>query len=352
MSEIGHGGYSKVYSIKFINKGIFALKLIILDKKNNNNYIKNNKKIKEENINSTQFKQENIIKTICLYENDIVLSIKEKRIINKDYIIKDIKKEYNVHSIIMEKAIYNNLTYLVHFFYNLNLMKIFINLKKIKLSYLQKLSVILIKQFIIEILNGLYYLKKSKYVHRDLKPENIVICKNFILKLIDFNELSLNIGKKTGKINLIKSTTTIMGPEYYKNDKSINLKDVEKLDIFSIGIIAYYCIFGKEIYDNSYKKNNNKTLELNEQYLEKGIKNINNNKNELNKFIIKCLNKNLEKRPTINDCIQDEILNKNNIDNKIIRCNNYNEETKLIIEYQKYSFLKKKRYNNRKKIKK
>ncbi len=33
MSEIGNGGYSKVYSIKFINKGIFALKLLILEKK-------------------------------------------------------------------------------------------------------------------------------------------------------------------------------------------------------------------------------------------------------------------------------------------------------------------------------
>ncbi len=352
MSEIGNGGYSKVYSIKFINKGIFALKLLILDKKNVKNYIENKEKIKEGNIYSTKFKQENIIKTICLYENDIVLSIKEKRKLNKDYIIKDIKKEFNVHSIIMEKAIYNNLTYLVHYFYNLNLMKIFIDLKKIKLSYLQKLSVILIKQFIIEILNGLYYLKKCKYVHRDLKPENIVFCKNFILKLIDFNELGLNIDKNKEKINLIKSTTTIMGPEYYKKDKTINIKDVEKLDIFSIGIIAYYCLFGKEIYDYSYKNNNNKTLELNEKYLEKGIKILNNDKKELNKFIIKCLNKNIEKRPSIIECIQDKILNKNNIDNKIIRNNNYNEETKLIIEYQKYSFIKKKRYINRKIIKK
>ena len=143
-----------------------------------------------------------------------------------------------------------------------------------------------------------------------------------------------------------------MGPEYFKNDKTINLKDVEKLDIFSIGIIIYYCIFGKEIYDYSYKNNNNKTLELNEQYLEKGIKNLNNNKNELNEFIFKCLNKNIEQRPTLNECIQDKILNKNKIDNKIIRSNNYNEETKLIIEYQKYSFIKKKRYINRKIIKK
>ena len=33
LSKIGHGGYSPVYTIKYLNKGIFAMKLIIFEKK-------------------------------------------------------------------------------------------------------------------------------------------------------------------------------------------------------------------------------------------------------------------------------------------------------------------------------
>ena len=341
ISKIGHGGYSTVYTIKYLNKGIFAMKLIIFEKKNNNyNYVKKNDIIKKENLHSTLFKHENIIKTICLYENEIILSLKEKIKKNNNYNITKVIKEFKVHSIIMEKAIYNNLANFINYFYNCNLLR---NYSNLKIKWLKKLSLILIKDFILQILYGLYYLKKCKYVHRDLKPENIVICKNFILKIIDFNQLGLCLDKKDEKIELINSTLSIMGPEYFKKEKSIYLKEAEKIDIFSIGIILYNCLYGEELYDSSYKNNNNKTIELNEQYIEKGIKKLNENKNEFNKFIIKCLNKNIEKRPTINECIQQKNLNINKKDNKRIRYNNYNEETKLFIEFQKYNFINKKR---------
>jgi serine/threonine protein kinase len=343
-SIIGKGGFSIVLSIQYKER-ILASKLMILEIINDKdlNFIEKSEKIKTLMLKSISFKHENIIKNIAFFENKTVLSITEKLINKNPTEIKKVIKEYNVKSIIMEKAIFNFAVF-INYFRN-NLFKN--NFLKIKLIWLNGVNEILIIDFIQQILNGLYYLKKCKFVHRDLKPENIVICKNFTLKLIDFIELGLYLNEEekneNKNVKLIDSTETIMGPEYFKTEKSIDLNDAEKLDVFSLGVIIYYCLTGEYFYDDRYKKNNNKTVELNEECIEKGIKKIKNNESnsKLNNFVIKCLNKRIKERPTINDCIMD--INKIKIDDKSIKYNNYNEDVKFLIESQKYNYIKKKR---------
>ena len=80
-------------------------------------------------------------------------------------------------------------------------------------------------------------MKKSKYVTFDLKPENVVITSNLIIKLIDFSLMG-NI-EETNKIKLLKSTFSIMGPEYYDSNLKINSENIEKYKFFFKFLFSY-----------------------------------------------------------------------------------------------------------------
>lgn len=96
-----------------------------------------------------------------------------------------------------------------------------------------------------QILNALYYCHKCKIAHLDLKPQNIVINQFLELKLIDFS-ISLDYSQiKTKKIQLkCKGTKFYMAPEILASEK-INASDLNKVDLFSFGVILYKFAFGK-----------------------------------------------------------------------------------------------------------
>jgi serine/threonine protein kinase len=151
--------------------------------------------------------------------------------------------------------------------------------------------------------------------------------------------------EETNKIKLLKSTFSIMGPEYYDNNFKINRENLEKFEIFSLGAIIYFLIFNINIYDNKYKNDRcfdrNKNIEL----LEKSIKNLKENKyydQKLINFIEKCLNKNINDRLSINDCLEKEnfLYEKDKKYNQIMH-NNYNERIKIFSEFQKIDSIRK-----------
>jgi serine/threonine protein kinase len=211
--ELGKGGYSKVYEIKY-NTFILAAKIQIIKE---NDPIEKIRFIEKEMNLIVNFYHINIIKTLKTIKNDISLKVKKKIIDkrNNTSTIKDVKETYYVYTFIIEKAYYFDLASYIYYFKNNFLLKQ--SNKNLKIKFINNVSSILIYNFIQQILNGIYYLKKSKYVTFDLKPENVVITSNLIIKLIDFSLMG-NF-EETNKMNLLKSTFSIMGPEYY--DKNI-----------------------------------------------------------------------------------------------------------------------------------
>ena len=336
--EIGNGGYSKIYEINK-NGYIFASKIQIL--KNSDSTEKKNLIEKEMDL-IVKLHNNNIIKTLATYKNEISLKIKKKVIKNKTSKIVNTNETYLTYSYIMEKGNLD-LNSLTHYFKSGYLLKN----KNLKTKYLNNFSQILIFNFIQQILKGVYYLKLMNHITFDLKPENVILNSNLIIKLIDFTLT----GKITEKFNLksFKSTFSIMGPEYYDNSIVLD-ENKEKIETFSLGAIIYFLIFHKNIYNNIFKHDPNFDKNKNIEMLENSIKNLKENKfydQKLINFTEKCLNKKIEKRYSINECLQQEFLyEKDNKYNEIMN-NNYKESSKIFTEFQKNDFLLK---NNKKKF--
>eukprot|EP01117_Protostelium_nocturnum_P009338 TRINITY_DN333_c0_g1_i9.p1 TRINITY_DN333_c0_g1~~TRINITY_DN333_c0_g1_i9.p1 ORF type:complete len:456 (-),score=151.34 TRINITY_DN333_c0_g1_i9:244-1611(-) len=86
---------------------------------------------------------------------------------------------------------------------------------------------------------ALAYIHSRKISHRDLKPQNILYgdTTRKIIKIIDFG-----YGKNTrnGMNHSIAGTEEFMAPEVWSRDY-----DYFKIDIFSLGCVLYYLLFGK-----------------------------------------------------------------------------------------------------------
>ena len=340
IKEIGKGGYSKIYEIRK-NNYIFASKIQILKK--NDSTEKKNLIEKEMNL-IVKLHHNNIIKTLATYKNEISLKIKKKITKNKKSKIINETEKFLIYTYILEKGSFD-LNNFIYYFRNGYLLKQKNN--NLKIKYFNNLNQTLLFNFIQQILKGIYYLKLMNYITFDLKPENVILNSNLIIKLIDFTLT----GKITEKFNLksFKSTFSIMGPEYYDNSIVLD-ENKEKIEIFSLGAIIYFLIANKNLYNNKFKNDPNFDKNKNIEMLENSIKNLKENKNydeKLINFTEKCLNKKIEKRFSINECLQQEFLYEKDKKYNEIMNNNYKESSKIFTEFQKNDFLFK---NNKKKF--
>ena len=224
--KLGSGSESIVYRIiyKKTNKQC-AMKLIFIDNGSKRNY-------NEFNI-SNRFKNQNIITFYGVYE---------------------IKKN-ELDCIIMEYAKFGNLR----------------EFKK-KVLKREELSEQLLCFLAYQILNGVSHLNKCKTTHFDLKPQNIIIDEYLTVKIIDFS-VSIDFSKvKSKKIKLpFRGTNFYISPEVIKS-KTININDLNKVDLYSLGVILYYLAFGtypyglnrnySDDYDKIYNKIENNKLEF------------------------------------------------------------------------------------------
>ena len=156
-------------------------------------------------------------------------------------------------------------------------------------EYIKKknpLSIIEIKEFLLELNKGLKKMNDNNIIHRDLKPSNILLSLNkkridkISFKISDFGLSKLNEGTMSSK-----GTPLTMSPEMLKRE--INLIS-SKSDIWSLGIIIYYLLF-KEYPYNGSEYNIIKQIEEN-----KKLKNIEDK--ELNDLFTKMINPNVNKR--------------------------------------------------------
>ena len=161
----------------------------------------------------------------CINEINISRKLKHKNVINY-YLANEIKKNES-YCIIMDYAKHGNLR---QFQKNL-----------IAKDYLSE-SILCFLTY--QILNGLKYIHMNKIAHMDLKPENIIIDDFLNVKIIDFS-ISIDYKKiLSDKIKLpLRGTSFYMAPEVLRND-IIQVTDLNKVDLFSLGVILYNLAFG------------------------------------------------------------------------------------------------------------
>ncbi len=225
-------------------------------------------------------------KTRNYSELNITNKIKNKNIITY-YGVHELKKN-ELDCIIMEYAKFGNIR---------DFQKNILNKKD--------LSEQLLCFFAFQILNGLKHCHKCKIAHFDLKPQNIIIDDYLNTKIIDFS-VSLDYSKtKSNKIKLpFRGTNFYMAPEVIQK-KTINVIDLNKVDLYSLGVILYNLAFYNYPYDlnnedaNDYDRISNKindnTLTFNDQdncYSKYFID-----------FVTQLLQKDINKRININDAM-------------------------------------------------
>ena len=105
--------------------------------------------------------------------------------------------------------------------------------------------------YIAEISLGVEYLHSNDVIHRDLKLENILISSSGHVKICDFG-LSCIADKCIG----VLGTLGYLSPEIIRNIPYTN-----KVDIWSIGVIAYLLVYGKGPFDDG-RGNSDEEFEL------------------------------------------------------------------------------------------
>lgn len=98
--------------------------------------------------------------------------------------------------------------------------------------------------FAAQILNGVSYCHRCKIAHLDIKLQNIVVDEYLNAKLIDFS-ISINYeGKKKSDFITLpcRGTNFYMPKEVLKSEK-IKIKDISKVDLYSLGVVLYNLAF-------------------------------------------------------------------------------------------------------------
>ena len=97
-----------------------------------------------------------------------------------------------------------------------------------------------------QILTAIAYCHKCKVAHLDIKPQNIVIDEYLNAKLIDFS-ISLNYeGKKNNDPIVLpcRGTNFYLAKEVLES-KKIKIKDLNKVDLYSFGVVLYNLAFSR-----------------------------------------------------------------------------------------------------------
>ena len=251
---IGEGSESSVYKIKIKKNQTFATCKIVKREKGKGNLI----------------------------EYKISKKLKNKNIINNYGASALIKDELDC--ILMEYSKYGNLR----------------DFQK-KILKRNRLSESILCYIAYQILNGLKYMHMNKIAHFDLKPQNLIIDEMINIKIIDFS-VSINyknINSKTIELPF-RGTNFYIPPEVINNE-TINVNDLNKIDLYSLGVILYNLAFGNYPYDLSYEDSKDYDKIYKKVMKEWDIKEQNDFSSYFIDFLKKLLDNNINKRININD---------------------------------------------------
>ena len=95
----------------------------------------------------------------------------------------------------------------------------------------------------VQVLEALEYIHTNGIVHRDLKPENIMVDANDNIKLIDFGIAGDAAAKRLTYANF---TAALGTPDYISPEQVKGKRGDGRSDIYSLGIILYEMLTGKQ----------------------------------------------------------------------------------------------------------
>ena len=96
---------------------------------------------------------------------------------------------------------------------------------------------------VVEICRAVAHAHGKGVIHRDLKPENVMIDAEGDVFVMDFG-----LARATEEVALTQSGT-IMGTPFYMSPEQLAGKKLdERSDIYSIGLILYYCFTGEDLF--------------------------------------------------------------------------------------------------------
>jgi len=212
---LNYGSVGHVFKGKYkINQSPVALKFII--------NIKREKKEKRNNKNKNKNEASQEIKLWKKLHNPKIIQIYAHLKIN-DY----------CKVSVLEYAKYGDLTYFMKYLLERNVFS------ETALNYFGK-----------QILEGLEYIHRSKIVHMDIKPGNVLIDSDLNVKLTDFS-ISCNYSSLNPKAQFkfpLAGTSKFMSPEIISKEL-IEIKEAEKIDIYSFGVSLYYLFYGEYPYN-------------------------------------------------------------------------------------------------------
>ena len=143
---------------------------------------------------------------------------------------------------------------------------------------------------------GLNYLHLQSITHRDMKPENLLLVstdpRDFRIKIADLG-FAEKYNKETG-LDLVLGTPLYMAPELVKQQKY-----TEKVDIWALGVITYQLLCGQTPFDGKNIDHiNQNILKKKLAFSERHWRNVSSQAKD---FILQCLNRDKEARPTVED---------------------------------------------------
>ena len=119
------------------------------------------------------------------------------------------------------------------------------------------LSETIICYFAKQIIDSLFYIHNCKILHSDIKQSNILVDSNLNIKLTDFSVSTsyqnYDINKKI--IFPFVGTGKFISPEILEK-KEILVKNANKIDLYSMGVVLYYLAFGTYPYNLKNVKSN------------------------------------------------------------------------------------------------
>ena len=178
----------------------------------------------------------------------------------------------------------------------------------------EKLNEHIIAGYLLQILTGISHCHSKKVIHRDIKPSNLVFAddKGEVIKLIDFNFA------KAFDTDSVKALDIYGSPGYTAPEVITKNAYVDKSDIWSIGILAWYIFSGNLPYNLGGYANLSDLLETikgasftEESFIGPMWEKVSS---DAKKFILKMLDQDPEKRLSADELLKEEWLTNTNED--------------------------------------
>lgn len=97
---------------------------------------------------------------------------------------------------------------------------------------------------VVEICRAVAHAHSRGIIHRDLKPENVMIDTEGDVFVMDFG-----LARAVEDVAALTTPGTIMGTPFYMSPEQLEGEKLdERSDIYSIGLILYYCLTGDELF--------------------------------------------------------------------------------------------------------